>query len=283
MRILSVESGCGCTDARAEPKLVPPGEPCRILLTASPVQFGLKPVAIRVRTDSPETPLIELQLQIIGSRKPPFLQSAAGGVIFSDPTAAQTESLTVSGVVPSETEDVPLVSCELPYVRVEPIGNESRPEGTVPGIDFRVYRYRVTLDGNVPGNFRGEIRVFDPWVEGRFLPVSIAGTMAPPIRVTPTRPTIRAGASAASGQAATFVVVARDRELVPRISVAMEDGAAPLVIERGETQGGGFWVPFRVRPPEEGTLKPGEYSARVTAGPDSEAVRVSIRVRGDEP
>lgn len=244
IRILSLTSGCGCAEPKAEPKVVPVGGSCRVTVAASPLQFGVKTVPIRVVTDSSSTPVIELELRIRGSQKPPFLQSTSGDLVFSEPKPGQTREFGVVSVVPIDVEEEPRVVCDLPYVQVNLARRDSRPEGTVPGFDVRIDWFTVTLDEGVPGDFRGEVRVLDPWVEGRILPLDVSGTTTPSVRVAPARLTLRIREAADSGPPTMFMVAVRDRELASRVTVTREEGAPPLVIERGEPQGGGLWIPI---------------------------------------
>ena len=66
VRILSVESGCGCTIPSYDPEIIPPGGRGLINARAEYFPVGERRVPIAVNTDSAATPKVSLTLHLIG-------------------------------------------------------------------------------------------------------------------------------------------------------------------------------------------------------------------------
>jgi len=84
VRILAVQSSCGCLEPKIEKMTIEPGKIVVVEAHALPVEVGEKLVAVTLRTDSPLTPEVVLQLRMFGGRRPPYLQQAAGELTWME-------------------------------------------------------------------------------------------------------------------------------------------------------------------------------------------------------
>ena len=99
VRIVSMSSGCGCAVPKIEPKVIEPGKTGYVEVEAASPLIGEKLVTITLETDSAKTPILPLQLRLVGGGSPPFLLSAEGDLSYHEDIARskprQIEVLTI--------------------------------------------------------------------------------------------------------------------------------------------------------------------------------------------
>jgi hypothetical protein len=81
IRIIGVESSCGCSTTKVTPDFLPPGQQGIVEVRATPFAVGERLLTVNLRTDSPLTPVVGLRLRILGWRSPPFLLQSGGDLI----------------------------------------------------------------------------------------------------------------------------------------------------------------------------------------------------------
>ena len=148
VEVVSVTTGCGCVEARVEPKIVAPGQETEVLLRVDPVEVGTRPVPIYLVTDSPLTPDVQLELMVKGYRSPPYLFEIRGELYYPAGSTLEERRLRVSTVEPRVDQGVrPIVSLseDLDFLRVgDPVVvdefDDERPDFVV-----RTYEYPSSL------------------------------------------------------------------------------------------------------------------------------------------
>ena len=73
VRILEVESTCGCATPKLSTKIITPGGVGFVEVKATPIRVGEKVAGITLRTDSPISPALTLLLIVKGSSRPPSM------------------------------------------------------------------------------------------------------------------------------------------------------------------------------------------------------------------
>ncbi len=176
VRILGLESGCGCTKPVAEPESVGPGEIATVRVTATTIAVGVKEVPITVFTDSSHSPTIKLTLRLVGRQSPPFLFVARGDLTFRgtyDPGVER--SLSVVTIEPRMEKTAPHVACNLPFLRVSLTTTLDVPY-RADDVVQRHRRYLIGFREPPPRDaFFGEILVTDPWDSTNQLRVAVLG------------------------------------------------------------------------------------------------------------
>ncbi len=84
VRILGVESGCGCLAAAVDRNLVMPDKAALVSVSASVTPSEPKDVRIKIHTDSTIDPDVDLTFRVAGRRKPPFLLQVSGAPTLID-------------------------------------------------------------------------------------------------------------------------------------------------------------------------------------------------------
>ncbi len=251
VRILSLERGCGCVDAKMRSDSIPPGGLGFLDVTASPQVIGEKRVTIRLATDSLLTPKLNLDLKVVGTRRPPYLLSAAGDLNFLDCEPGASDEFEVTSVAHSGEDREVKLECDLPFAQIEKVSLIRKPSVDDPNVLYHIRRYRLRLKENLSEqSFQGRVQIGDPWDPERFLTVPISGLMKPAFRVVPTRLRFDLSGPGEGSPDRNFVVIRRNRVRETQIEVERESDS-PLLIERSTTSDASQGEPFRVR------LKPG--------------------------
>lgn len=117
VRVLTVESGCGCATPKVHPRLVRPGGVAIVEVEANPIEIGEKDVVITLETDSPATPIVPLTLRIIGCRRPPFIVSVTGDLTCQEGYSAEdTREIHVDTIERVASSHTPTLRCDLPFL-----------------------------------------------------------------------------------------------------------------------------------------------------------------------
>lgn len=184
VRILSVESGCGCATPEVEPRVVPPNQHSIVTVRAIPPSTGSKVVRFVLHTDSPARPDVELNLRMVLTRRVPFLQSIRGDLTFNDDDSSGSRRFVVTTVESKERtlSPCPVPSSSLITAHLSEVADLPQEDGTV----LRQYTFEARFrEAPSQGTFTGLITVKDPWDESseESLPVLRRSEMA--LRATP--------------------------------------------------------------------------------------------------
>jgi hypothetical protein len=271
--IRDVRSGCGCAKPKIDRNILRGGESATLLVDVTPIEIGSKTISIEVETDSRVTPSLPLELVVKGWRKPPYLQSVLGDLTFRDdrPGTALTFEISSFSMRGDETS-LPL-TCSLPFITLEHIETTRKeaPDGS--NVVLRIQRFVAKLVQTPPDpSAIGEVAVDDPWNPGRRLTMPVRFEMPPPLRVAPSRVSLRISEPS---KGAEFLVLGRD-DLPAKLEVVAEEPDSPVTITRQDSDKASRRVAkYRV------TLKPGTsgrgpYRLAVRGVGESAIVQVSV-------
>lgn len=117
VRVMSVETSCGCAKPFVRPDVIPPGGQGSVAVDAVPLPSGERTAEITLSTDSPLTPTVELKLRMIGRRRPPFMVDARGDLTYvTDPSPTDIREIVVRTIEPEQWEKHPILKSELPFL-----------------------------------------------------------------------------------------------------------------------------------------------------------------------
>lgn len=268
--IRSVSSSCNCAEPVVEPTTIPPGGVATVEVKATPPPRGNRSVTFTVITDSLITPVVELSLKMIGTRRAPYLAGVDGelGYPEDDPTGVVRE-LTVYMVELPESDRMPAPRSDLPFLKVEPLGRSESPIiGT--GDVNRLYKFRVIMASRPPlGTFTGEVAVVDPWDDEHSERALVHGRVVPALRMAPSRVSV-----AADDPSATADIKLISQQPMGPVTLKW-DGETPMTAERsgGDTEASPTIVTLR---PKQGMpMRPGEYTLIVQLSV-GEPIRVPV-------
>lgn len=251
VRILSVESGCGCAKPLVNVDVVAPGMVATVDVVAAPLSFGQKDVPITIHTSSTTKPNIKLTLRIIGTRNPPFLYQIWGDLTFRGVyKPGEVREVTIVTVEPPGCPEVPQVIPDLPFLKLTEAGVEDQPYSR-PGTLLRQRNYRVEFTGKPPSEtFTGTIVAHDPWEAGATLSLNVSGQFQSQLKIVPATINLsqsnRAGISLfvfapepidsleanVEGPAGLPLEVQMQRDGKPKrvhtLKVKLRDGASPI-------------------------------------------------------
>jgi hypothetical protein len=166
VRILGVETSCGCATPEIGSKTIPPGKVGIVEVRATPLQIGERMAFITIQTDSPSSPNIVLRLHIVGSRRPPFMAQARGELNYigdvpvGDLGKIYAYNMELAGSAPRP----PLVKSDVSFVEIGPAKLLEEQPYDGPDVVSRKYVFdaRVVRDPSVD-KFAGTIVLIDPW------------------------------------------------------------------------------------------------------------------------
>jgi hypothetical protein len=286
VRITGVESSCGCATPKVQPTILAPGNLGIVEVNATPLAVGERLVSVTLRTDSPLTPLVVLNLKILGWRDPSFLLQASGDLTYKG-ESFQTETREISAVTVESLGSrprPPIIKSDLPFLEVGAPILDERPYSS-PGSVQRTYVYRVNFSSSPPATFTGDVSVIDPWDPEHADRIHVQGETLPPLRVFPSRLALRPNASLDSeGSWANITVLSRFP--APEISAFAEpENAYPVAIRRMKLEQEGRLSSFSIRLESAGPVPDGEFNIVIQPNPNSkERVAVPVLVRnGDIP
>ena len=144
LKILPPVSGCGCAEPVLSRSDLGPGEKAILRVDAQPIAVGEKRVSITVPTDSRATPSIALELRVLGSRRPPYLNRVVGDLTYNgkyDPH--ESRRVLVETIEPAGSDVAPTLQCDLPFLKWECVQRDQVENGFRQGIVHRARFYRM--------------------------------------------------------------------------------------------------------------------------------------------
>jgi Protein of unknown function (DUF1573) len=276
VRVLSVETSCGCARPTIKPTTVAPHGSASVVVRTTAFPVGENDITIKLRTNSPLTPDLTLRLKTLGWRDPPFLARAAGDLIYpGDASRTGARELYVDTIELRESDpNPPVVNSDLPFLSVAAPIFEEKPYPEGPAIPRR-YRYRITLS-SPPSQFSGEVVVADPWDPEHTERVRVQGESISYLRAVPSRIVIGGRSETATAPASARLTV-YSLGSASGISATVEPGTeAPFSIRRAEFDGEKV-ASFVVTLGQGGARKAGLYNIILRQSPGS-AERVVVPV-----
>ena len=282
IRVTSVETSCGCTSARIEPKTIAPGAAADLEVKSNPPPVGEAASAIRVSTDSSITPVVPLVLRVIGSRPPPFQLDVSGPLTYAGAFGGdETREIKARTVeMKGSAHQPPLIVSGAPFLVIDP---PSVQESSYfdPETVLREYVYKVRFrDGKLPsGLVSAEIEVVDPW-DGSFKRrILVQGDSPRPLRVYPSRLRLVADGAADAGGRAVLTVVLADSAGKLSVEPELNGPARLLVRPRPPTTDDPNRLLFEIALDPRGSNKDGESAVVVRiVGSKEPPVRVPVRI-----
>ena len=221
VRILGVETSCGCAVPTVEPRVVAPGQYAIVSVSASVVPFAQRDVRIAVQTSSIAKPNLTLTLRVVGSRKPPFLFQIWGAPTFVDEATASEEKVIVESVEPAGERQSPDVVSSFSFLRFRETSLEQTPHRE--GIVRKKRRFQMEITAPLPpGTSVGTMTINDPWDPTNSRVLNLVVRHQSELAAFPSKVTL--GGSAGSE---AFIVV-RAKELTGKIDAKVE-GAQGLL------------------------------------------------------
>ncbi len=285
VRILKVETSCGCATPKIEPTTIAPGKNGTVEVQAAPLQSGEKMVSITLHTDSSLSPTVVLSLRIIGSRLPPFMGQAKGELSFlGDDSATEVRKIFADTVeLKGSPPTSPIVKNELPFLEISHPVLEADEPYTTPDTVHRRYVYEAKLASEVPsGSFSGDVFVIDPWDSNHVELIRVHGEALPPLRVFPSRAILRVEkAQGGEGPVAKFMILSK----TPALDLVVESEGnedSPFSVGRLMTTEEGRRTSFSVSL-KPGLARSGIFNLVVHRPSSKDRVIVPIAVRaGDD-
>lgn len=279
VRITSVTSGCGCTVADVQPKVVGPGEAGFVEAAFRPLDVDVRDVAIQIQTDSPSATEKMLKLRIVGNRQPPYLYDVKANLFFGDEALrADPRTISVVMIEKDHAPAPPAVDCDLAFVKLVYDGCMSEPH-LIEGTYKRSYSYKVYFSNDLPGeDFSGEVRIVRPRDDSVLRRIPIAGWPVPEITSIPARILITMGGGG-DFASETFEV----RTKVPMADFRAKvrgDSGAGISVELEKVSGDRRSASFRVWPkPVASGRKPLEQVDIEVVDNDRRVLRRKLLVR----
>jgi hypothetical protein len=249
VRILSIESGCGCAKPKVEPATIAPGNSGRVIVDfkETSLNAGDRTIPIALFTDSPITHRVNMYLQLEDTRKPPFVFAFSGDLIYQNPRIEDTREVRIDTVELLTEKHNPTVRSNLAFLRIDlkSIQDKKHPkqENTV----VRSYVYTVSFASPPPmESFQGTVSAQDPFYLDRTLTLNVFGEITPAVRVTPARAILRIGSHISSNPEAQFMVLSIKPLQDLRVMAEAGD-ASPLVIELAKSHPSESQAVFTVR------------------------------------
>jgi hypothetical protein len=280
-----VRTSCGCATAEAKPEIVPPGGKSSVLVNMDSLEVGVRVASITLETDSPATPLINLQLVAEGFRRPPYVFQLNADLYYHEGFADDevrkviVDTVVLRGVSP----DPPLLSIDVEVLQIGMPSVAERPYLADADLLVRSFTFPVRFAKHPPDEgFSGEIRVTDRWNPGRVLRSRVFGERNLPIRAIPPRLVL--DASSESSSSPTARLVARTRSGGTDLKVVVEGEDSPLVVKADLIGDDDRFASFRVSCKPGQKPKQGIFNLIVTpasGGQVSLTVPVQVRVRGE--
>jgi hypothetical protein len=210
VHITSVESGCGCTIPSVRPTTVEPDGTAVVSVVGTPLDSGVRTVAITVHTDSPLSSEIILRFKMITDRIPPFITAVAGDFAYPEGYSADdVREFVVTSIESGSQDKIPIVQTDLSFLSVsQPTVRENPFDES--SLKQRTYTYRITFNAkSVEGSFVGRIWAVDPWTGIKADGVLASHTAPRPLRVSPSRVTLSVRADGEIGRAEIVVLTKR--------------------------------------------------------------------------
>ncbi len=285
VRILSLETTCGCATARVEPSLVPPRGRAAVIVEASPFEVGVRAATITLRTDSSVSPDIRLPVVLEGYREPPYVFQLTCELYYrAGYTMDDVRELTVETIEPAGAPKIsPRPATDLPFLRFGSPTISDGPFLAGPTIIVRQYRFPVGFASAPPSRgFDGEVSVPDPWAAGRVLRRNVHGEPNLPIRAAPSRLVLYLDGADDGRSRVQFL--ARTTPGGRPLRAEAEGGeSSPLTVEAVGHPRGDDYTTFEVRWRAGHPATEGLYRVIIlTEAPSMESLAVPVLVRRRE-
>lgn len=219
VRVLSVESACGCALPRVEPTVFDPRQTGVVFVSAQVPPLGEKAVTITLNTDSPKSPTVTLHFRLISRRTPPYILKVTGDLTFAGRfTINDSRELVVDTVEPPGSPQPPLVRSSLEAIAIAYSSSSERPYLT-PDTVHRTYRYRVTpLTADAETAKRGQVEVRGVWSPSDVQYIQSALIPYQAIHVSPTNVRFN------KDNTASILLHVYDDEYRPELKIVPNDG-----------------------------------------------------------
>lgn len=285
VRILKVESSCGCSVPRVEPATIPPGGRARVDVDAKAIQIGYQDATIALLTDSSESPRVDLRLRIIGARRPPYLVHSFGELEFRpDVPDGRTRRVYASTFQATDEPVVhPRLSCDLPFVKIGVPAIVDEHPSLFPGAVERRFAYEIRLDDPPSSSrFSGTLLVQDPWDKKVSHSLRVHGSSVPALRASPSRLLVPIkDENRVQPTTATILVWSKDREENLAVTFEPPDDHPAEVTSVAGSEGGRAWrieLAIRLELPVDS-----EFIAIIRGGTTGHGIRVPVALRRAGP
>jgi len=279
IRMIAVQSGCGCTVPSFDSGEIPPGGRGYVNAGVRYFPVGERRVPLIVQTNSPQSPTVNLALHLIGGASPPFLMKAEGDLSFMgefDPTVSR--DLVVHTIEAAGETKTPTFADLPSFLSVEPAGSTLTPYVLAGTLD-RKHRFKVAFTSPPPESpYQGEFFILDPWNPARKERVGFLATVVPRVKVVPSRLslTLEQGGGKVEGR-----LVVLSQQPLGSIKAAIEGATdSPLRVIREGVEGPSQRTTFRVEVDPSRPM-PGdrvEFSIGVTWADGSQDGHLSVPV-----
>lgn len=176
VRIRSVSTSCGCTNAKTNKDTVNPRESIDLTAIMDPIDVGLKSAIITVETDSKLTPTLHFQVVEEGYLLPPYVFQIQGDLYFeSHVEIDQKRKINIQVVSDrSNLEIEPILETDAAFLKIEKANVDTKSSTTDPNLFVITHHYLVSLKEGFPlQGYQGSIIVKDPWNKSRNLSLNV--------------------------------------------------------------------------------------------------------------
>ncbi len=284
VRVLSVESGCGCATPTVRPDIIAPGKEGIVDVLGTPLPVGERTVTIVLHTDSPVTPSVPLHLHMLSSQKAPFVIAASGALSYLPGfSTEEIREVVVWTVERDEEDERPMLKSGLPFLQFEPISVDEKPSAE-PGTVRRTYKFRVSFASMPPdGTFTGEVEVIVPWDGRPSKRIPVQGQVSPPVRVIPTSLSLHIDDPVNREALARFSIITKAPATGFEIEVERGEESPLLVEPQGPTPTERF-ATFAVRWKPDRPIAEGVHRLVIRPSPetlDRVVVPVAVTIGGE--
>lgn len=279
VKIVKVESACGCATPRIEPAIVQPRGRAIVYTEAKKPAFGEKNVEFLVHTDSLVSPLIKLHLRLTSNRVPPYLSSVRGDLSFYGSLKAGDRAELLVHTISNEERGVdPKIVLPLDCLKVV---LKDRNAVLLDGIKKwqNAYRYEIVFDSLPPPGIHTEkVSVEDPWDSKHVVSIPVYIENSSAIRVFPRMATLSLKHSADYSGEAKFIV---KNNVDSPVSIVGEEQSSFLSIEKSESgsETGVSMMVVRLKSGSKASVGDYHYRIKAEAGEEADIV---ILVRMDK-
>ncbi len=283
IRVLSVDSECGCAKPQIGARTIAPGESTTITVAPEPIEVGERRVNLVVHTDSPAAPDVPLVLRIVGWRRPPYIFRAGGDLQWLDVGDAPEPRTLLVEIIEAKEEPGPPPEVRANGLPLE-IGRASAPELRAhvsdPALVARTYAFEIVPDGSTEGRFSGTLAVIDPRDPDRVVTVNALGQWLPALRVSPEYLLLGPDHEGEPSEASLVVLT---KSAIADVVIRFQEEDAPLMIEPRSADPKLGQRKYAIRRSGPGAAA-GTYHLIVTpVGADEPRMVVPVRVAGGMP
>lgn len=277
VRIVEATSSCGCAKPTLSTMVVQPDAKATVRVQALVQAVGEKKATIKLQTDSIQTPEVLLKLQIISTRRPPFMVHAGGDLSFKgDYSLTENRNIVVTTVAPRGGMREPIIRHVMPFLSVSPptIKTLRLKEEGMEQID---YLYEVRVSSKPPeGLTLGEVLVTDPWYPERVERLPVALESPPALRVMPSRLVVR-NDGGIEDSAVTFIV--RSRLPMNKLSFADRGkGKSPFNVEVVKQSDDGLTTVCKLQCAALAIESPEDREIAIRPAGGSEGLTIPVRI-----